>query len=174
MAVMTSRMTKFLCVTLLIMPSIGRAQCKPDDAGIYALFKQYREQVNIATQLDQLTPYFSTTFNNYYTDKLASATVKSRYLTHYWDNLNTAKDIVIVYEYAVQCAKTDEQATLTLLVILDQPLTPQQQIVDLWEVKVYYLMEGDAWLIDSFEYAKSHSGNTFEESQIVDNFAVIR
>lgn len=172
MADISLKMIRLLCAALLTLPLSAYAQCEAD--GLYAAFKQYREHVNIATHLDHLTPYFSTAFKNYYAAKLASAADKTRYLTHYWDNLNTAKDIVIVYQYAVQCANNDEQATLTLLAVLNQPLPPQQWRVDLWEVKVHYVKEGQTWLIDSFEYAKSQSDKTFHENQIVDNFAVIR
>jgi hypothetical protein len=175
MAVIFPKMTKFLYGVLLMWPVLGQAQCASESAELYVVFKQYRESVNTATHLNQLIPYFSTAFNNYYTAKLASAAGKPRHLTHYWDNLNTAKDIVIVYDYAARCTSKDKnQATLSLLAILDQPLTPPQPQVDLWTVKVHYVKEGQTWLIDSFEYDKSHSDRTFEENQIVDNFAVIR
>ncbi|WP_455210176.1 hypothetical protein [Kaarinaea lacus] len=172
---MLLNLIRLLGGALSMLPLLVHAQCELDDAGLYADFKRYREHVNVATHIDHLTPYFSTAFNDYYLSKLASTDSKIRYLTHYWDNLNTAKDIVIVYDYAVQCANNGEKATLALLVILDQPFEPQQLRVDLWDVKVHYVKEGETtWLIDSFEYAKSHTEKTFEESQIVDNFVVIR
>ena len=142
--------------TFLLLPLLVHAQCDQiKDDNLYEVFKQYREQVNLAKHLDELTPYFSTDFNHYYTAKLASAQSKTRYLTHYWDNLNTAKDILIVYRYSLRCSHKDEQATLILLAILDEPLAPRQQRGDLWEVKVHYVKEGQAWLINSFEYSKS-------------------
>ncbi len=179
MALMFLKIIKFLCGTLWLLPLIAYAECELDGLSLYTVFKQYREQVNTATRLEQLTPYFSTVFNNYYTGKLASSSNKTRHLTHYWDNLNTAQDIVIVYEYTVHCInKNKDQATLTLLAILDQPLSlqqsPSQQQVDLWAVKIYYVKEEQHWLIDSFEYNKSRSDKTFKEHQIIDNFAVIR
>jgi|GEM_PF-1692520 len=175
MTPMPLKMSQYLLGALLLLPLLAHARCEEiENESLYAVFKQYREQVNVAKHLDELTPYFSTDFNNYYTVKLASAESKTRYLTHYWDNLNTAKDVLIVYRYTVECTPNGEQATLGLLAILDEPLSPQQQRVDLWEVKVHYVKEGQAWLINSFEYAKSQSKETFEESQIVDNFVVIR
>ena len=177
MAIMFRKIRNLLFGVLLILPLLARAQCDIDHTDLYAVFKQYREQVNTARRLEQLTPYFSTVFNSYYTAKLASASTKTRYLTHYWDNLNTGQDIVIVYEYAARCinkGKGQGQATLTLLTILNQPLAPPQPRVDLWEVHIHYLNEGERWLINSFEYNKSHSDKTFEENQIIDNFAVIR
>lgn len=172
---MSLNIIKFLCGAVLMLPLLGRAECETDRVSLYAVFKQYREQVNTATRLEHLTPYFSTTFNNYYTDKLETASSKTRHLTHYWDNLNTAQDIVIVYDYAAQCLNSGkDKATLRILAILDQPMEPSQPRVDLWEVKVHYVKEGEHWLIDSFEYDKHPSDKTFEESQIVDNFAVIR
>jgi hypothetical protein len=129
--------------------------------------------------LQHLTPYFSDAFNQYYSAKLVPGDSHDRYLTHYWDNLNTAKDIVIIYQYTVQCSNQSDNATLNLLAILEQPFseqgsTSQSALVDLWEVKVHYVKQGQRWLIESFEYLKSPSEQTFTESQIVDNFAVIR
>jgi hypothetical protein len=158
---------------------VARAQCELDATQLYRVFKQYREHLNRADHWQQLTPYFSNAFNQYYTSKLGSADAKSRYLAHYWDNMNTAQDIVIIYAYTAQCRSQAQQATLTLLVVLDRPfsepsLLTQPALVDLWNVKVYYVKEDGRWLIDSFEYNKSRSQQTFKESQIVDNFAVIR
>ncbi|KPJ95013.1 MAG: hypothetical protein AMJ53_03890 [Gammaproteobacteria bacterium SG8_11] len=170
---MSLKSSTILCGVLALLPWCALAQC--DANSVYAAFKQYREQVNSATHLEQLSPYFSTTFNQYYTAKLASEKGSTRYLTHYWDNLNTAQDIVIVYDYAVRCSgKENNQATLTLLAILNQPSTTPQPQVDLWMVKIHYVKEDQQWLIESFEYDKSRSNEVFEENQIVDNFAVIR
>lgn len=181
---MSSNLSQFLLILLLLTPLFGhaapvQARCPVNAADLYAEFKQYREHLNSASRLKQLTPYFSNAFNQYYSAKLMPGATQGRYLTHYWDNLNTAKDIVIIYQYTVQCANHGDNATLTLLAILEQPFseqgsTTQTGLVDLWEVSVHYVKQGRRWLIDSFEYIKSPSEQTFTESQIVDNFAVIR
>jgi hypothetical protein len=186
---MSLKLTNFLTGPLWLLPFLflsgfvpvqaARAQCELDATHLYGVFKQYREHLDRADHWQQLTPYFSNAFNQYYTTKLASADAKSRYLAHYWDNLNTAKDIVIIYTYTAQCRNEGQQATLKLLAVLDRPfsepsLATQPALVDLWNVRVYYVKEGGRWLIDSFEYDKSQSQQTFKESQIVDNFAVIR
>jgi hypothetical protein len=181
---MSSNPSQFLIAWLLLAPlfahaALAQAQCQVNSADLYAEFKHYREHLNRANRLQHLTPYFSNAFNQYYAAKLKPGETRGRYLTHYWDNLNTAKDIVIIYQYTMQCANHGDSATLNLLAILEQPFseqgaTTQSGLVDLWEVKVHYVKQGQRWLIDSFEYIKSPSEQTFTESQIVDNFAVIR
>lgn len=161
------------CLLFAITPLL-LANCQIDAHMLYETFKSYRAQVNTATRLEDLTSYFSGGFKQYYTEKLANPenrNKQTRFLTHYWDNLNTAKDIIIVYEYSAQCQQ--QNATLELLVILDQPGQSTRQ-VDLWKVKIHYTNEKSSWLIDSIEYEKSDSQRTFEEQQIIDNFAVIR
>ena len=163
---------------LICLPGLAHGDCQFDAAGLYGSFKKYREQINSAVKLEQLTPYFSTAFNRYYTSKLENPELldsKTRYLTQYWDNLNTAKDIVIVYDYSVSCDTPGESAAvLTLLVVLDQPDAAAQSIVDLWNVKIHYVNEDAHWLINSMEYTKSRSRRSYHESQIVDNFVVVR
>lgn len=167
---------KFKLCVLWILSGITPfvfANCQSEPDALYTAFKKYRNQINSATQLNDLTPYFSSRFKQYYTEKLANPENKSkrtRFLTHYWDNLNTAKDIIIVYEYVARCKQ--QRATLKLLTVLEQPRQSAAQ-VDLWNVTIYYVKEGASWLIDSIEYEKSNSLRTFEEQQIVDNFAVI-
>lgn len=167
----------------LLLPVLVCADCEIDAANLYASFKKYREQLNSASRLTQLMPYFSTAFNRYYSDKLENSESednKAHYLTQYWNNLNTAKDIVIVYEYSVDCErakdknKTAGAAVLSLLVILDQPGVAALSTVDLWYVNVYYVNEAGLWLINSIEYTKSPSPRIYHEKQIIDNFAVVR
>ena len=166
-----------------VLPRVVKADCEIDAVSLYASFKKYREQVNTATTLEHLTPYFSTAFNQYYTTKLEnpeSSDSKTRYLTQYWDNLNTAKDIVIVYDYSLGCALGGNKnvnagiTTLQLLAVLDQPAVAGQRKVDLWTVKIHYVNEGQRWLIDSMEYGKSRSKRNYDESQIIDNFVMVR
>ena len=167
---------KFLVVWFCLLPSWVEAQCDVEAAQLYEAFKLYRERINTATQLEQLTPYFSSAFNQYYADKLSLDRETRRYLTHYWDNLNTAKDIVIVYDYSAKCEQAD-RAALRLLVILNEPglsETPPESRLDLWHVTVYFQREEEYWLIDSFEYRKSRSNKSFSENHIIDNFAVPR
>ena len=172
------KLTRLICWALLLFPLFTYAQCQTQAQSLYGAFKTYRERINSATALEHLTGYFSANFNSYYTGKLANAEnadSKSRYLTQYWDNLNTAKDIVIVYDYALTCKTRDQdRAILTLLAILDQPYAVVQPRAELWAVKIHYVNEGQQWLIDSFEYEQSRIERAFEEQQIVDNFVVIR
>lgn len=170
---MPSILTKTLCAALLALPWPAWAQCAMDTDGLYGLFKRYREQVNTASRLEDLTAYFSSAFNGYYAAKMPYAPNGSRYLTQYWENLNSAKDIVIIYDYKARCMSAD-RAGLSLLAILNKPSAPPQPQVDLWNVTVHYVREGGQWLIDSFEYHKSESQRMFSESEIVDNFAVVR
>lgn len=173
---MNTPITQAMLWMLLILSLPAAAQCEIDEAGLYGQFKQYREQVNSAVSLEQLTPYFSTKFNQYYRSKLEASTGaanRKRYLTHYWDNLNTAKDVVIVYSYAMQCHDSNN-VSLLVLAILDQGFDPQRVAVDMWEVKIHYQRENSQWLIDSFEYQRSGAQKFYETNQIVDNFATIR
>ena len=87
------------------MPCLSNAQCDIEADKLYENFKNYRETINSASRLEDLTGYFSKSFNQYFSNKLATArgkNSKQRYLTQYWDNLNTAGDIVIVFDYSMK------------------------------------------------------------------------
>lgn len=131
--------------------------------------------INTASRLEDLTGYFSNNFNQYFGNKLASAgdkVSKQRYLTQYWDNLNTAKDIVIVFDYSVQCNKND--AILALVSILSSANATEGQEIELWNVKINYLNDNLEWKIDSFEYEKLGPRQNYLATEIKNNFVLIR
>ncbi|WP_455200129.1 hypothetical protein [Kaarinaea lacus] len=150
------------------------AKCEINADNLYEQFKNYREHINTATRLEDLTNYFSQNFNLYYSDKLANArgeASKQRYLTQYWDNLNTLKDIVIVFDYSAKCDKGI--ATLALVSILDTNQSDEGQEVELWNVLIDYTQDNHAWKIDSFEYKKLGSRKDYLATEIKSNFVRI-
>jgi len=156
------------------MPCLGNAQCEIKTDNLYEQFKNYRENINTASRLEDLTGYFSNNFNQHFTNKLASAsgkTGKQRYLTQYWDNLNTAKDIVIVFDYSVQCIKNN--ANLALVSILSSANASEGREVELWNVKINYTSENIDWKIDSFEYEKLGPRKDYLATEIKNNFVRI-
>lgn len=154
---------------------LANAKCEINTDNLYEQFKIYREHINTATRLEDLTNYFSQNFNQYFSDKLANArgeTSKQRYLTQYWDNLNTAKDIVIVFDYSAKCDK--KNATLILVSILDTNQSGEGQEVELWNVLIDYTKDNHEWKIDSFEYKKLGHRKDYLATEIKNNFVLIR
>ena len=103
--------------------NFAKAACNIDNNEFYNSFKSYREQINTASRLEDLNHFFSSNFNQYFTNKLDAAdndTLNRQYLTQYWDNLNTAKDIVIVYGswigYSLRNWSLSDQKTQTVQV----------------------------------------------------------
>jgi len=164
-----------LLVIITVSPA-ARAECNVDSNTLYKSFKRYREQINNATQLEELTRYFSENFKQYFTNKLASADnddARRTYLTQYWNNLNTVRDVVIVFDYTAHCEHND--AVLKLISVLS-PLTTSKsgRKVDLWSVTVHYINEHNQWKIDSFEYVRLNGRKKYQEADIKDNFVKIR
>ena len=161
-------------ITVIVYP-VAQADCHVDANALYKSFKRYREQINTATKLEDLTQFFSANFNQYFTNKLESADsddVYHTYLTQYWDNLNTAKDIVIVFDYSAHCH--NREARLALASILSSETATKGLKVNLWSVTVNYISEDNQWKIDSFEYEKLHAGQKYSATDIKDNFVKIR
>jgi hypothetical protein len=164
-----------LAIIITFAPSAGYTACTTDSENIYQLFVEYREQVNSATRLEDLNHYFSDNFNNYYLKKLDAATTetdKGRLMARYWDNLNTARDIIIVFDYSLNCDK--QLADLKLISVLSSKTAVVGQEVELWKVTVRYRNENDQWKIDSFEYDKLGRGQEYLATDIKNNFVLIR
>ncbi|MCI0504555.1 MAG: hypothetical protein L0Z73_00450 [Gammaproteobacteria bacterium] len=156
-------------------PPAVNAACAAEREKIYRLFIDYREQINTASRLEDLIPYFSDNFNGYFSNKLESArseSAKSRYLAQYWDNLNTARDIVIVFDYSLKCI--NDNARLTLVSVLSSNGVNEGQEVELWTVTINYLAENQQWKIDSFEYKKLGPDQKYLATGIKNNFLKIR
>ena len=157
------------------LPYLASAKCDIETNNLYELFKNYREQINTATKLEDLNVYFSQNFNQYYSDKLTHARgelSKQRYLNQYWDNLNTTKDVVIVLDYSVRCDKGNAALELVSILNIDQPNEGQE--VELWNVIINYVKDKLDWKIDSFEYKKLDSRKNYLATEIKDNFVLIR
>jgi hypothetical protein len=177
---MTARMQKPASLTLIflitiIVSSVAQADCQVDATTLYKSFKHYRQQINTATKMEELTHFFSANFNRYFTNKLESADsddVYQTYLTQYWDNLNTAKDIVIVFDYSAHCHNS--AAHLVLVSILSSEPATIGSKVELWSVTINYINESNEWKIDSFDYGKLHAGRKYTTTDIKDNFIKIR
>jgi hypothetical protein len=154
-------------------PWSASASCDIDADSLYEQFKTYRRHINNANSLSELAPYFSTSFNQYYRNKLQSTTDQSasrRYLTQYWDNLNTAKDVVVVYDYSMRCR--DSTAILELVAVLSPEKYDTGNKVDLWGIKIHYINENKNWVINSFEFEILNNGNNGTEivNGTTDNF----
>jgi hypothetical protein len=158
---------------MIFINTAVQADCHVDANALYKSFKSYRQQINTATKLEDLTHFFSANFNHYFTNKLESADtdeIYNTYLTQYWGNLNTAKDVVIVINYSVHCQNSD--ARLVLVSILSGTATKGSK-VDLWNVTINYIHENNDWKIDSFEYEKLNARHKYSETDIKDNFVKI-
>lgn len=169
------RLSAIVSLVIISCPSAVYAACAAEREKIYPLFIDYREKINTATRVEELTPYFSGNFNGYFSTKLESArseTARSRYLAQYWDNLNTAKDIVIVFDYSLKC--TNDNARLTLVSVLSSNGAQEGQEVELWAVTINYLAENQQWKIDSFEYKKLGPDQKYLATSIKNNFLIIR
>ena len=159
-----------LCLTVFF-PTLSNASC---DLPLYEHFKNYRQQINQADQLEQLSRFFSNSYKQYYKSKINKAVgkhEKQRYLNQYWDNLGIAKDIIIVYDYDIVCR--DNDAILKLTTVLDNKTTDATSTVDFWRVTVRYEQEGQMWRISQLEYNKSGSNEPLLEANIVDNFLIL-
>jgi len=163
-------------LVLIAFPSHSFADCAVERETIYRQFIDYREQINTASRLEDLTGYFSENFKQYFTAKLGSAageTNKNRYLAQYWDNLNTAKDIVIVFDYSLRCDKNNNKASLSLVAVLSSNGVTEGQEVELWNVTVNYLNENQQWKIDSFKYKRLGPNQKYLATGIKNNFVLI-
>jgi hypothetical protein len=173
---MLNQIAKTILISLASsMPCLSNAQCDMNADNLYEKFKNYRETINTASKLEDLTGYFSQNFNQYFSGKLTTARgnhSKQRYLTQYWDNLNTAGDIVIVFDYSMKCI-TRNIVSLALVSILSQTDTSEGQEVELWSVKINYSREHLDWKIDSFEYETLGPGKNYLATEIKNNFVRI-
>jgi len=164
-----------LSLTTMLAPSFSHANCEASPETIYQLFVDYREQINIAARLEDLQEYFSDNFNRYFLNKLNAAsneTSKGEYMARYWDNLNTAKDIVIVFDYSIACR--NDSANLALIAALSSNSATVGQEVELWKITIRYLLEKQEWKIDSFSYEKLRHGKQYLATDIKNNFVLIR
>ncbi len=93
-------------------------------------------------------------------------------MARYWDNLNTARDIVIVFDYSLTCNK--QISKLSLISVLNSNSITEGQEVELWKVTIRYLYEHNQWKIDSFEYRKLKQGQKYLATDIKNNFVLIR
>ena len=173
---MWNRIVKILfAISAVVVPGVAHAKCEINADNLYEQFKSYREQINTAARLEDLTIYFSQNFNQYFTDKVTHSRgkiSKQRYLNQYWDNLNTAKDVVIVFDYTMQCDST--KTSLVLTAILNTNQSNEGQEVDLWNVTINYTKDDPDWKIDSFEYKKLGSRKNYLATEIKNNFVIIR
>lgn len=174
----------FAMLVLFARPSM--AECLSDANAMYDAFKMYRQQLNTAKHIDELKPYFSDNFNQYYGRHLENRHRQpgyNRFLTQYWDNLNTARDIVIVFDFWARCI--NNTPALHLVAVLDNTAVNKADNgaangdVKLWQVTVYFMYEHNNWKIDSFEYRKlqrrtSKSSRQYTAPDIIDNFVNIR
>lgn len=173
----------YLIALVLTMPQSVFGACGASQDSLYSVFKSYRQILNTDHQIDDLKLYFSTNFNEYYQTKLLATQTDStykRFLTQYWDNLNTARDIVIVFDEHELCRKNT--ARLELVTTLDTGTRDPASSngaddganVQLWRVRIYFVREAGHWKIDSFEYRKIHAAGKYLASDIIDNFVLIR
>ena len=188
---------KTVCLTAFILTGQGAyGACTTDRDAMYKVFKSYRQHLNTVKHIDELKPYFSISFNEYYLAKLAKLQNKpgyDRFFTQYWDNLNTARDIVIVFDYTARCV--GNSPALELIAVLDttsndrdirngtdstlvnstvENSTVENSTVELWRVRVYFEYEQSGWKIDSFEYRKNGAARQYLATDIIDNFVLIR
>lgn len=164
-----------LSLATMLAPSFSHADCEASPATIYQLFVNYREQINVASRLEDLQEYFSDNFNRYFLNKLNAAsneTSKGQYMARYWDNLNTARDIVIVFDYSLTCR--NDFANLALIAALSSNSATIGQEVELWKITIRYLNEKQDWKIDSFAYEKLRHGKQYLATDIKNNFVLIR
>lgn len=175
-------MTLVLILTILASPLVQGA-CRADAHAMYNVFKNYRQHLNSATQIDELTPYFSSAFNHYFSGrlkKLKNPSAHGRFLARYWDNLNTARDIIIVFDYRAHCV--DNSPVLELVAVLDTSANAENNTetgasntaVQLWRITLYFVHEQNHWKINSFEYQKEGGSRQYVASDIIDNFVRIR
>ena len=164
-----------LLLAMLTIPSTSYADCTVNSEKIYQLFVDYREQINTATTPEDLGKYFSDDFNHYFQNKVDNARnpgSKGHYMARYWDNLNTARDIVIVFDYSLTCNK--HVSKLALIAVLNSSPATEGEIVELWKVKIRYIYEHKQWKIDSFEYNKLNQGQKYLATDIKNNFVLIQ
>jgi hypothetical protein len=176
----TTVLTLISILAILASP-LTEAACRADADAMYSVFKSYRQHLNNATHLDELKPYFSNAFNQYFSGRLAklkSPSARGRFLARYWDNLNTARDIVIVFDYRGHCV--DDTPALELVAVLDTPSNAETNTdtsniaVQLWRITLYFVHEQNGWKINSFEYRKDGGSRQYVASDIIDNFVHIR
>jgi len=164
-----------LALMTLAIPLPGFADCAADPEKLYQSFVDYREQINTADRIENLSKYFSDNFNQYFQKKVDNArnrVSKGRHMARYWDNLNTAKDIVIIFDYSLTCDQ--DNSKLALISVLNSNASIEGQEVELWKVTIRYLLEHNQWKIDSFEYTKLDQGQKYLATDIKNNFVMIR
>jgi len=164
----------FVSIIALGLPLPGSADCSINAEDLYAQFKSYRQQINTASRIEELTPYFSREFLQYYDLRLAGADnelEKRRNLTQFWDNLNTGRDIIIIFDYSVQCVHT--KAILSLVAALESNQHRESTTVQLWHVRISYMMDDSLWKINAFEYETLNNGKSYLATDIKDNFVMI-
>ncbi len=172
---MKNALILFLSLNFYVTATLAGTKCGTDADTLYAKFKEYREQLNQSSNIEPLSKFYSGNFNLYFTDKMNSAKseiIRQQYLNQYWDNLNTANDIVIVFDYSTQC--TDNQVSLLLVTILDNTNVVEGQEIELWNVAVNYVKDKDGWKIDSITYEKRANSQKYLASEIKSNFLKIR
>ena len=104
----------------------------------------------------------------------SSELIRQRYLAQYWDNLNAARDVVIVFDYSLQC--DGQRATLNLISILDNTQARVGQQIRLWQVAIKYVQARQEWKIDSITYEELNHSNSksYQANEIINNFLNIR
>lgn len=172
-------MTLFVFSSVLaawLFTTSASAACNTDANHVYEKFKEYRKSLDKTRRVEQLSPFFTQGFKQYYQIKInkTRGSSKKRFLNQYWDNLNTGRDIIIVYNYLVRC--TQNQALLVLDAVLDKNSTGSLDAskVDLWNVTIEYQWEQEQWLIQDFAYKKSPQPHKLDSTKIKDNFFRLR
>lgn len=153
----------------------GEKKCQQQEinANFYQQFIRYRQAVNSANAPQDLAKYFSPTFNRYFEKKLEKASTdeeKSRALGQYWDNLNSAADVVSVYRQQLECHR--DHPVLVLLGSLKSDLPKIGEIIPLWRIHIEYSRQpnGD-WRIENIEFNKLKK--TPAPLRLLNNFSVI-
>jgi len=138
----------------------------------YHHFVAYRQAINKARAPADLAKYFTPAFNAYFQQQLAQASndkEKNRALLQYWDNLNSAADVISVYRYNWSCRHN--RNLLVVLGSLKSDLPDIGGTIAVWRIRVEYKQSGDNWLIDNIEFNKSNK--TPKHLRLLNNFTVI-
>ena len=153
-------------------PNDRRCAGNADRLHLYQRFVDYRKAINRARVPDDLAIFFSPQFINYYQRQWRQAQsddAKNRALNQYWDNLNSAADIVSVYNRRVNCKK--DNAILSLIASLRSDLPEIGGTIGMWRIQIEYTYGPDRWLIDNFEFNKLKTAP--KQLRLLDNFVVI-
>lgn len=160
-----------LCCVTALAPIKANAACSAVD--LYPEFSRYRLAINQAKRPEDLQPFFSQAFKDYYSGKQQRALhqpSKARALTEYWDNLNRGAEIVSVYQQRSRC----KQQTMRLELIAHLQGEPQKigQKITLWRVDIEYVEQNGAWLINNFEFNKLRKAPS--KLKLLQNFSSLR